>query len=303
MEIELQCLKLRRNQATNIHKLLAFVAERSLPHVKPHLLDCSAKDMYELIRLAQKIEPPPQASSSPTDNNNQISIIHVILHLEVQDREVPGDTTQPHKNNTIPQLLIKNSSPLIRSEAPNIWRVYRPLRHRQVQGHNYQLLKPQMNLEPDPTDEPHASGSFFMCKINLCNSETLRTVSVKFQLPSAIKEERIPGADLIGSGSAYPFLGNEKLWTGNDIKPWRFVPVKLADGSLQAPPGTMDYKFSLGGRVFTTSFALLPTCNFTSFNIKSCPNDCVIVQLLSSIWWIKCCEEWMHFPLPFKMTS
>ncbi len=73
-EMELQYRKVHRLvDNKNEADIVTFIAERSLPYMKGHLLASNCKNVVELINYAVKIERPIQSSQSqqqPNNNNN-----------------------------------------------------------------------------------------------------------------------------------------------------------------------------------------------------------------------------------------
>ena len=58
-EMDLQYRKVNGiNYDVGKEEVLSFISERSLPSIKAHLLGCGAKDIYELVRFAEKVEIP-----------------------------------------------------------------------------------------------------------------------------------------------------------------------------------------------------------------------------------------------------
>lgn len=45
MEMELQYIKLHRQEDYNAKKIIKFISERALPHLRPHLLGSNANDI------------------------------------------------------------------------------------------------------------------------------------------------------------------------------------------------------------------------------------------------------------------
>lgn len=284
MEIELQYLKLHRDtQTLDSHSILQFIAERSLPYLKPHLLGCSAKNLYELIRLAQKIEPLPQSPPSPNRNRQHSnSYQKKPNHLrdnptnKKPENSVPFRKASPqNQHSTSKNLCIQC---IQKSPSPPSSRAPRP---------ENEINQQTAPSESTPTDEEPNLGSLSICNINLCESESLPTMPVN--LPSGRnKNDRVIGTNLVDCGSDVSVLGNNRLWEGKSIEPWRFGPIKLADGTLRTPAGTLDYKFNLGGRSFTSRFALLPGCDFTMIlGMNFLRNSGIIIDFATFKWWFK----------------
>jgi len=55
LELDLLYLKVHAGQNIDQNSLITFIAERSLPDIRPHLLGCNATALYDSIHYASKI--------------------------------------------------------------------------------------------------------------------------------------------------------------------------------------------------------------------------------------------------------
>jgi hypothetical protein len=102
----------------NSKEILSFIAERSLPQLKPHLLACNATDIYELVQFGAKLEVPKNvfvAKDVPQSDKK--------IDEPFQSRERPGRTRNgPRKdmrNRDEPSSKQKKSGPCIHCQRTN----------------------------------------------------------------------------------------------------------------------------------------------------------------------------------------
>jgi len=64
LETELQYLRVHPKADRDSKDIISFISQRALPELRANLLGCNAQNIYDLIKLAQKIETPMSTGSS-----------------------------------------------------------------------------------------------------------------------------------------------------------------------------------------------------------------------------------------------
>lgn len=240
MEMELNYLKLHRNQQVDQNTLLTFISERALSWMVPHLLECNAHDIYELIQFASRIPPPTY-----------------------QPNTLAQFPSKPH-SNTFHRKPFISAAKSSASSSSNPAHLQRPATNRINNINTDPIGEEDLPTVPDeqmPNFNKTDTGSLVLCNSICDNTNILPTVHCTLKAPN--NDVLVTGKCLFDSGASISILGDRRLWAEQHVKHWSRGPIRLANGECVMPEGKMDFKFKLGNRWFTHTFALLPGIEFT----------------------------------------
>ncbi|CAL8087458.1 unnamed protein product [Orchesella dallaii] len=302
LEMELSYRKLHRENTPEINQtIIEFISERALPSIKPHLLGCHAKDIYELIQFAQKLEPTVSSTSNifrqgqkdSYDKNKSIFYNRGVRPPSPKDKSPPSSSPEKGKDAKDQQQLKCKRCGKTNHKTDDC-RFNKQRINNIAVDEDRQSPAPSSPV-PNPNDGASSSddeqqstfmGSFAIFNNNNKNNP-LPMIPVHLPGTENNKTVQVSGKCLVDTGASVSVLGDPRLWNGKKIKKWTKGPIKLVDGSTATPHGRIQFTFRLGRR-FTHEFVLLPECDFTMLlGMDFLRNSGIIMDLELMQFWYK----------------